>query len=398
MVFYSHDSVGLGHVRRNLALAGALTDLLPDRTGRAVTGLLITGTAAAPGFPTPPGWDWLLLPGVGKGDGGYVPRSLKMPLQDLIGLRSGILDAVLRDFRPDLIVVDRHPTGVHGELESALRRARTGGARIVLGLREVLDAPAAALAEWFAIGGPRTVRELFDQIWVYGDPRIHDPVAAGEVPPVLGDLVRYSGYLASGRAAGSGRLVVAGPYCMTMVGGGSDGCELAGIAAAMTLPAGLAQLIVAGPQMPPDQVAALRSLAAKGTVVVRGLDDVVGHLRHARAVVSMGGYNSVCEIMSTSVPALIVPRCRPRAEQLIRARGLAEAGYVDWQDVHALTPGRLRRWLDGRLGVVIDRSGLRLDGLEQVSHLAAAQLRGAGHRQVTNWPADVDRGADHVAV
>ena len=375
IAMYSHDSVGLGHVRRNLALAGALTEQLPGWTGRPVTGLLITGTPAAPAFPAPPDWDWLLLPGIGKGTGGYLPRSLNMPLREVVGLRSSLLDAALRAFRPDLMIVDRHATGIHGELEPALRRAKAAGTRLVLGLREVLDAPPAALAEWFALGGPPLVRELFDEIWVYGDPSIHDPVSAGEVPSVLGDLIRYSGYLAAGRPAGSAPVEQSGPYCMTTVGGGSDGFELAALSAAMVLPAGVAHLIVAGPQMPEDQVAVLRSLAREGTVVVPRLDDVVGHLRHAQAVVSMGGYNSVCEIMSTSVPALIVPRTQPRAEQVIRARGLAQAGYVDWQDLNTLTPGLLRQWLDGRLGTSIDRSRLRLDGLRQVPQLAAAQLQ-----------------------
>ena len=42
----------------------------------------------------------------------------------------------------------------------------------------------------------------------------------------------------------------------------------------------------------------------------------------ASAVVSMGGYNSVAEILTTNTPALLVPRDRPRQEQLIRARAL----------------------------------------------------------------------------
>ena len=50
IVLYSHDSVGLGHVRRNLALAHALNNQLPGLIGRPVTGILITGTALAPAF------------------------------------------------------------------------------------------------------------------------------------------------------------------------------------------------------------------------------------------------------------------------------------------------------------------------------------------------------------
>ncbi len=55
LALYSHDSMGLGHVRRNLALAHALTNQLPGLTGRTVTGVLITGTSLAPSFTAPAG-------------------------------------------------------------------------------------------------------------------------------------------------------------------------------------------------------------------------------------------------------------------------------------------------------------------------------------------------------
>src|SRR6476659_5504251 len=95
IVLYSHDSVGLGHVRRNLALAHALNNQLPGLTGRAVTGILITGTALAPAFELPEGWDWVLLPGVGKGSEGYLPRNLALTMKDLVPLRARLLKATL---------------------------------------------------------------------------------------------------------------------------------------------------------------------------------------------------------------------------------------------------------------------------------------------------------------
>ena len=49
----------------------------------------------------------------------------------------------------------------------------------------------------------------------------------------------------------------------------------------------------------------------------------------AKAVVAMGGYNTYCEILSFDKPALIVPRVKPREEQLIRARRAAELGLVE---------------------------------------------------------------------
>lgn len=399
IVLYSHDSVGLGHMRRNLALAHALNNQIPGLTGRPVTGILITGTALAPAFPAPDGWDWVLLPGVGKSPGGYLPRNLTMPMDDLVSMRARLLKAVLAGFRPHLVVVDRHATGVNRELESALRRARSGGqVRVVLGLREVLDSPDVASAEWARIGGPRLVKALFDQIWIYGDPAVHDPVAAGEIPFSLRNLIHFTGYLAAGRPPGSGTSCMPGPYCLTTVGGGSDGHALARVAVAAPVPAGLGHLIVAGPQMPVEQLNDLRRQAGPGVKVVPAVDDLPYHLRHAAAVVSMGGYNTVCEIMSTTVPALIVPRTEAREEQRIRAVSLAAAGYLEHQDIGTLTPEVFGGWLAARLGAAVDRRRAVLDGLIRVPQLAAELLQPL-FRPKSSVPAlDPKERASRVAV
>ncbi|WP_353712992.1 glycosyltransferase [Arthrobacter sp. K5] len=376
IVLYSHDSLGLGHVRRNLALAGALSRQLPGLTGRQVTGVLVAGTALAPGFQIPKGWDWVILPGVMKGAAGYEPRDLSVPLQDLVSLRGKLLDSLLQGFSPDLVIVDRHATGIQLELEGALRRLRArGSARVVLGLREVLDSPEAAIAEWDGIGGPRRVQELFDAVWIYGDRSVHDPVAAGEIPFSLRRMVSYTGYLAAGRPKGSGKLKMPGRYVMTTVGGGADGYALARLAAATPLPAGLGHLIVAGPQMPKAQRRDLRRQAGPGVVIVKALEDMLAHIGNADALVSMGGYNSVCEILSTAVPALIVPRDHSRSEQRIRAASLAAAGYLEQQELAALTPGILAGWIADRAGTRVDRRGAQLNGLSRVPGLAADLLK-----------------------
>lgn len=365
-------------MRRNLALAHALNNQLPGLTGHPVTGMLITGTSLAPAFQAPADWDWVLLPGIKKNPDGYGPRNLDIPMQELIWLRSRLLRAALAGFRPHLLIVDRHATGVHGELEPALRRARSAGTvRVVLGLREVLDSPEAALAEWARFGGPRLVKALFDAIWVYGDPAVHDPVAAGEIPFSLRKLIRYTGYLASGRPAVPGTSCMPGPYFITTVGGGSDGHALASVALAAPVPGGLGHLIVAGPEMPAGELSDLQRHARPGVTVVSAVEDMVFQIRHAAGVIAMGGYNTVCEIMSTSVPALIVPRTQTRAEQRIRAMSLADAGYLEHQDIGTLTPDILAGWMASRLGTLVDRRRAVLDGLIRVPQLAADLLEPA---------------------
>ena len=376
VVLYSHDSQGLGHTRRNLALAHSLAASLPGLTGRTVTGLLVTGESQATRFDSPDDWDWVVLPGISKGSDGYTPRNLAINQSKLIRLRSQIMDAVLSEFRPHLVVVDRHAFGVDRELISALselKKARPD-CKVVLGLREVLDTPKVARREWNALGDLNRLREYFDELWVYGDPAIHDPVKSGEIPAKLASMVRYTGYLADGRQSRRRTGVTGKPYVLTMAGGGSDGRSVLLTAAKATVPHGYEHLIVTGPQMPKEDRILIEQTAVSGTRVVSMVRDGLAEMREASAIVSMGGYNSVCEIMSTNTPALIVPRVKPRQEQLIRAQSLAHHQLMDLCHPEEFTPQVLTDWFDSVVGTPAQRLNVDRSGLQTVGGYAAELL------------------------
>lgn len=383
IVLYSHDSQGLGHVRRNLALAHHLSLTLPRLIGRPVTGLLATGLPQASRFPLPQGFDWLALPGVTKGDGGYRPRHLDASLDSLVDLRSHLLEAALLRFHPELVIVDRHPFGVRKELCAPLKklRRRRPATRVVLGLREVLDGPKAAAREWDALGRRDLLDSLIDEVWVYGDRSVHDTTTSGELPGVLARKARFTGYLAHGRDLNPppGRWDAEVPFILTTVGGGSDGADVALAAAAAPVPEGHSHLVVTGPQMPAADQAAVRDAAGPATRVVDSVNGLSPHLATASAVVTMGGYNSVCEILATDTPALVVPREFPRTEQLVRARSLRRVGALDLLRERHLTPEIIGEWLAGAVTRRVDRSTLLRDGLAQVPHLVASLLAPLTH-------------------
>lgn len=393
VVLYSHDSQGLGHTRRNLALAHALTRDFRN-AGRKVSGVLVTGVAAATRFEVPEGWDWVVVPGIAKGPDGYEPRHLAVRRKKVLKLRSSVIAAVLRDFRPHLVVVDRHPFGVDHELADGLERLRRKRpfCRVVLGLREVLDQPAAARREWEALDLEQ-VRRSFDEFWVYGDPAIHDPVRTGEIPGGLAHLVRHTGYLSLGRPVRRRTGAAGVPFVVTMAGGGSDGLNVTLTAARAALPPGFEHLIITGPQMPKEDRAQVETAAGPGTHVVGSVRDALAEIQSASAVVAMGGYNTVCEIMSTTTPALIVPRVHPRREQLIRARGLAGHQLLDFCHPDEFTPRALSTWWREVAGQDVPRTGVNLDGLATTYDYATELLSRPADtaREDTGW-------ARHAAV
>ncbi|WP_276698391.1 glycosyltransferase [Propionibacterium acidifaciens] len=375
----SHDSQGLGHVRRNLALAHALSRAVPGATGRPLSGLLVTGLSMGDDCVLPAGFDWLTIPGVAKGPAGYEARRLACSTGRLVGLRSALVEAALLAHAPDLVIIDRHVYGVQRELCRPLHRLRAErpGVRVVLGLREVLDDPAVAAAEWRALGDPTELNALLDEVWVYGDPAVHDPVADGEVPDALAGRVRFTGYLAHGRRGlDRGAEPVGRPFVLTTAGGGSDGFALLRAAARMTVPDGHEHVVVAGPQLDDARLAAVEALAGPRTRVLRSWRGLGERIGEAAAVIAMGGYNTACEILATGTPALVVPREEPRVEQLIRARALAAAGALDVLPVGRADPQALGGWAAAAVGRRVDRSGLVLDGLAEAGRRAVGLLGG----------------------
>jgi predicted glycosyltransferase len=381
VALYSHDAQGLGHVRRSLAIAGALGSLRPRPDV-----LVLCGADEAAGLPRPEHCDLLGLPGLTKlGPGRYAPRHLGMALPELRALRAGVLAAALDAFAPDLLVVDRHPRGIDGELEPALD-VLAGRTRVVLGLRDVLDEPDAAAAQWRRDRSAHALAKWYDAVWVYGDPRVYDATAALDLPPLLARRVFFTGYLANGRdlPARAGTSLPT-RYVLAMVGGGSDGGQLARAFAAARLPAGLPGVLVLGPHMPPGDKVAVRAAAAERADlhVLDFVEDMTAVLDGAVAAVSMGGYNSVCELLARGTPTLVVPRVAPREEQLVRARRLADLGVLDVLTPDRLDPERLAAWVDRAVAGGRERpaDGPDLDGLARVRTLTQRML---GRQEVSD--------------
>lgn len=384
VAFYSHDTQGLGHTRRNIALAAALVQARPDTDV-----LLVTGNPEACALPLPPNTDVLTLPTIRKtAEGRYASRALTSPLEVLLDLRARMIEAALGSFAPDLLVVDKVAGGVEGELLPALRTLRQqGGTRVVLGLREVLDRPEVTIGEWARAGTTEVVARHYDAVWVYGDPAVHDPVAEYRLPPEVAALVTYTGYLGHGRGDAvrprtrpTARVRPPDePYVLCTVGGGQDGQELARAFAAAPLPVGHRGVLLTGPFMKRSIREAVTAAAAGDDrlSVLEFVPDCDEFIAGAAAVVSMGGYNSVCELLAAGSRALVVPRVRPRAEQLLRAERLADRGLLDWCHPDALSPAVLGEWLASAVaGPAPAGDPVDLDGLRRVPGLADQLLAG----------------------
>lgn len=335
---YSHDSFGLGHLRRSVTLATALC-----ARGPQVHALCLTGSPVPDLFPLPERCDLVKLPSIGKAaNGDYVARRLPMPFAELSTLRSDLITATVRSFRPDLLLVDHTPAGPGGELLPVLQRLRSDHlqTRIVLGMRDVLDTPLRACAELHRDRVFDVLRECYDQVLVYGERAVFDPVTEYGFPEDVAAKVTFTGPVVP--AAMRGSRIRTQPneprHIVVTTGGGEDGYELlrATIAALRGPLRGdsLIATIVAGPLLPEQAFADLmRAVQGDPRILLqRSTDAMAQLLASADLVVGMGGYNTVYESLVRGVPLLVWPRRAPREEQWERCRRLAELGLLHLLD------------------------------------------------------------------
>lgn len=346
-LLYSHDGFGVGHLARNLRVGGALGRLLPHSSTLLACGL-------STGAPLPRGVDVLKLPSMHKvGQGRYEARFLRTSPADLRELRMALLEQTVRSFRPDVVLVDRHPEGLGGELRPALDLAQAAGAALVLGLRDVLDEPATIAAEWPAHVHAE-IATRFDEVLVYAEHDGLDFAREYDLPAPLAAKLRYVGLVGPRPPSGQRPRRASDdpdvPFVVASVGGGEDGHRLLSAVLAGAAGAGWQGVALTGPHMPAEDRGSLQPLAERsGLRLMQHEPDVPGLLRRADVSVSMAGANTVSEILSTGCRSVLLPRARPRTEQLIRARLLERSGRAIVVHPDDATPGTIRRAVERAL-------------------------------------------------
>lgn len=375
IVLYSHDTMGLGHKRRNLLIAQTLgsSDIEADI-------LMISGMRDASDVPTPDGVDCLTLPALCKNENGqYQSRRLGLQLEEMIGLRSQLIRTAVKNFQPDVLIVDNVPRGAMRELDPSLEYVRSQShIRCVLGLRDVLDTPEAVRRDWRQADNHAALRRYYDAIWIYGDPNLYDLRQEYGFPADITAKMQPLGYLnqrsrlhyirPNVRASLDALNLPQDNLVVCSVGGGQDGVTLARAFAQATFPEGVTGVLLAGPFMPPEVQQTLFDQASQNPQlrIVDYLEEPTLLLEQASQVIAMGGYNTTCEILSFQKPALLVPRIAPRQEQWIRAERLQQRGLVDVLHPENLSPEALTEWLRRPIAPTQVGPSVNLNGLDNL--------------------------------
>jgi len=396
LMIYAQDGLGLGHMRRTTSIAAELIKLQPD----AVV-LTVEDSPLGNFFRTSPNHDYVKLPSIKKvRPGDWRAVSLPLRFEDVRALREQLIRSVALNFRPNILLVDHMPHGAMGELRPALEALRriVPEARLVLGLRDIIDAPEVVRRRWQVEGAYEAMQRFYDLVLVYGSRDVFDLANQYRLPEGVARKVRYCGYLctpavaryaeriraqyAHGARAGT-KLVVA------MAGGGADAYPMMR-ALLDALPAlqareRLALVMIVGPFMSSAERRDLQSRAAGLPAQVRiTVSDPLSYIDAADLVIARAGYNTTMEILRSSTPALLIPRPGPSAEQRTRARLFRERGWVDALDPDDVSSGTLAEAIARGLGSVPKARALArpdLAGLSAAVEQLVSLLRIAGQER-----------------
>ena len=383
LLIYSHDSFGLGHLRRCRAIAHDLVDRF-----RGLSVLILSGSPIIGSFDFRARVDFVRVPGVIKlRNGEYTSLGLHIDIERTLAMRASIIRHTAEIFEPHMFLVDKEPLGLRGEVEETLRVLRDRGTRCVLGLRDVMDEPESLLAEWQRKDVFPALEQLYHDIWVYGLPEIFDPLR--EIPGMrrFAHKLSYTGYikrsLPENVCLQTDYAIPDDPFVLVTPGGGGDGEALIDrVLNAYECDPDLPYpaLLLFGPFMHlEDRLRFQERVNLLPRVHATTFEAHVEELfQRAVGVVAMGGYNTFCEILSFGKPSVIVPRTTPRREQELRATRAARLGLVrclsdgDARDPRAMAAAI--RSLTSRDAPDPGRIGHLLMGLDSIAELAAPWL------------------------
>lgn len=327
VLFHVQHLLGIGHLRRAAILtramgaaglevtvmSGGMPNSELDHRGAALV-QLPPARALDAGFKTLVDEDGLPL------DGAFHARRTAMALDTLARVD------------PHLVLIETYPFGRRAfrpELDALIAAARDRRPRpaILASIRDILVSKNNPKRNAEIVA---RVRRDFDAVLVHGDPALVPLAASFPAAAEIEDRLRYTGYVteaASGIAGtdGEGEVVVS-------VGGGAVGGALLRAALAARPQTALAEApwrLVAGPNLPEAEFAALAAERPLGVSLDRYRPDLPCLLRRCRLSVSQGGYNTLLDLLQAEVPALVIPFAQgEETEQSLRARLLAERGYL----------------------------------------------------------------------
>ena len=286
--------------------------------------------------------------------GVHRPLNLRINLKKMRSLRLSMIQKAAEVFQPDIFLVDHVPTGIWAELLPTLQmlRRRENPARVMLGMRDIIDDPAIVRELWRRDDIYSAIRNYYDEVLIYGCRNVFDTATEFGFDTELPGRFTYCGYVCSGepyRAREEMReqlRLEKEKLIVITAGGGRDAYPMLqaclGAFRLLGKDAPFEAVLIAGPLMPAGEKERLeRETSGLKVSVLSQVFNNLNYINAADLVITMAGYNSLVEVLQLKKKAMVLPRNGPSAEQVMRAKIFARRGLIDVIYPHDLSPERL---------------------------------------------------------
>jgi predicted glycosyltransferase/glycosyltransferase involved in cell wall biosynthesis len=188
ILFFVHDGLGLGHLRRVSRIAQAL---------QGPCACLVVSGHRQGAWLVPPECEYFHLPSLDSllpNKARYWRREpfLRLSRPEALHFRKHLLASVVSAFRPDALFVDYLPLGKHEELATQIY---DGAFRKYFILRGVLDHPEHVRTDIFKGKGEEALAFKYDRVFVTCDEKICDVAAEYNIPQAILNKMTYAGYV-----------------------------------------------------------------------------------------------------------------------------------------------------------------------------------------------------------
>jgi predicted glycosyltransferase len=386
-MFYCQHVLGMGHLVRSTEIVRALS--------KHFKVLFAVGGETSPEFRFPDNVELFQLKSL-KTDPEFANLQVcdaSLGLEETKAVRQLGLLRAFDIFRPNVVVTELFPFGrkqFSFELMPLLQRAHDSTDRplIVSSIRDVLVTKQdQAKHEKFVTG---LVNSFYDLVLVHGDEKFIKLDDTFSRVKDLNCAVGYTGYVVQQEKhpeTSVGELSTHSTLKPTIVVSNGSGASPSGHHLLESVVRAAPELerviphelrIFAGPLIPEKVYRRLEDLARpfRNVRLASYTPDLPGELGRAKLSVSMAGYNTVMDILSTGVRALVYPMAgNGDQEQSCRAAKLATMGVLAVLDEGQLQPRKLVLAIRQALGSEPSQISLNFAGAENSAALIRQYLR-----------------------
>ncbi|ELR99076.1 glycosyltransferase family protein [Gloeocapsa sp. PCC 73106] len=369
VLFYCQHILGIGHLIRSIEI---IKGLIPE-----FQVCLINGGQVIEDFPFPQEIEVVNIPAI-KTDSEFEelkPVDEDLTLEELEIIRKELILNVCSSFQPDILIIELFPFGRRRfsfEIIPLIEKAKSLGSKIVSSVRDIVVTKQDQSRHEQKVC--QLINRYFDLLLIHGDPNFIPLDISFSALDQLTCPVYYTGYVVQPIPSVAPRRLLEQPLILVSVGGGRFGHELLE-SILKTAPLLAPQIphrfqVFTGPFCPDSMYEKLVGLALDqdNIAVNRYTPNLIHYMLQADLSISMSGYNTTMNILTTGVKAMMMAfDGNGDLEQITRITKLADLGRIKIISSDDLDPQKMAGKILNYLQETPKKLDLNLNGTENTA-------------------------------